>query len=218
MKYLHSKFIVHRDLHAKNVLLKYNPDSSKTCMICDFGACKVLNEDHCDDHEFHEDVHDINQLIHLMLGFPASPVPDLSEDGRALVASGQQVLIQGRMTTLEPNTIREFVHKFAWFRGPVVAPIIRAPSPLPIAGRTLSRSRSPSHESPVRAVRAASTSEPVTPGDQTPRRRSLGSRVRRSIGSISRALVRPFRRLNVVRRGQSRGAGSQEPASRQDTH
>ena len=42
ISYLHSKVIVHDDLHSNNVLMKYNQDGvTKRCVVCDLGNCKI---------------------------------------------------------------------------------------------------------------------------------------------------------------------------------
>lgn len=42
VKYLHSCWIIHKDLHPDNILLKYNADFSKTCLLMDFGICEFV--------------------------------------------------------------------------------------------------------------------------------------------------------------------------------
>ena len=43
LAYLHRKHVLHNDLHAGNVLLRYNSDCSKTAMLGDFGSATVYD-------------------------------------------------------------------------------------------------------------------------------------------------------------------------------
>jgi serine/threonine protein kinase len=43
LEYLHSKYIVHTDIHMRNIFLKYNPDNStKRCLVADFGISRII--------------------------------------------------------------------------------------------------------------------------------------------------------------------------------
>jgi serine/threonine protein kinase len=42
IKYLHDHRIIHHDLHAGNILLKYNSDGTKKCLVCDFGLAELM--------------------------------------------------------------------------------------------------------------------------------------------------------------------------------
>lgn len=108
---------------------RYNPDLSKTCMICDFGASKILTADP-DPSEFHVDVNSINTVISLMLGFPVNPLDPISKEAEALMHARKPYLRAGRMMTDEPNTVAEFKAKFSWFRGSVSPSYPKAPTPL----------------------------------------------------------------------------------------
>ena len=45
VQYMHHKRIIHNDLHTRNILLKYKPDGTKVCMICDFGMSIIVKPD-----------------------------------------------------------------------------------------------------------------------------------------------------------------------------
>lgn len=223
-QYLHSKFIVHRDLHAKNIILKYNPDLSKTCMICDFGSCKICDLG-CSNQEFHCDVSSINRLIELMLGFPFSPLLGLSKEAERLLAAGRPYVRAGRMVTDEPNTIRELVANFTWFAGPVDPPILKGPSPLLDRATVKSMGySSPPPSPPVesdepapgnsrRSFAASASVQEVNPAQNERPRRSLAHRVRSSMSSMGRAIARPFHGLHISSQPRSQAPGNEDPAN-----
>ena len=71
VSYLHSKNIVHDDLHMGNVVLKYNPDGrAKRCLICDLGNCAIptwLNVTLTATRHFYFDILSLKELMTRML-------------------------------------------------------------------------------------------------------------------------------------------------------
>lgn len=73
LKYLHNRWIAHMDLHEFNILLKYNNDFSKTCMIADFGVSAFLPPEKrttpqtFTDKFFTRDIIQAIDLLHVML-------------------------------------------------------------------------------------------------------------------------------------------------------
>lgn len=122
LQYLHSKAILHNDLHDLNVLLKYRPDGSKSCLICDFGQCMIA--DPGSSPIFKKDVHSVCKLIELMLlGEEHEPRP-LSPDAMQLLTRSRSGM------WAVPDTIHELVQQFHWFSGPSVPPFPKPPSPI----------------------------------------------------------------------------------------
>lgn len=67
LRYLHSRWIIHGDLHAGNIVLKYNPDLSKTCMICDFGISDFVAMAYRDSHSYRRPfIDDVQKAITLL--------------------------------------------------------------------------------------------------------------------------------------------------------
>ena len=133
LKYLHSKFITHCDLHWANVLLKYNPDGSKTCMICDFGI-SVIDPDPDElakwqqSLDVKDDIHLFSYLIELTVrGREPSPDLKLSREVMAIIDFAETW--NGPVPGVSDNVDR-FIRHFTWFKGKVKAPIPKPPSPL----------------------------------------------------------------------------------------
>jgi hypothetical protein len=124
VKYLHDKFIVHNDLYSKNILLKYNPDGSKTCMICDFGLSTILDPDSLNDlieDPFKSDVTALMALIPLMLGtYDESVLHSLSPDARTICMKRSET----------PATVDLMLQKYRWFGKKAIAPFPKVPTPL----------------------------------------------------------------------------------------
>ena len=79
-----TKRIIHRDLHAGNILLKYKPDGTKVCMICDFGISVILRPEEDMDTCSRSDV---AQMSHL-LSFVMHDRPDISEEAKEVIRAG----------------------------------------------------------------------------------------------------------------------------------
>ena len=123
LRYVHSKGVIHMDLHMRNILLKYNHDGSKTCMICDFGECYfLLDSDMVNGHhgDFRFDIASLCLIILNMIGddTPASmdqihhiAYPDVGP------------------STSAPSSVEKLL-QLDWFHGPAIAPIPKTPTPL----------------------------------------------------------------------------------------
>ena len=116
--HLHDNRIVHHDLHVGNVLLKYKPDSTKVCMICDFEKSEIKKpDDPIVRYTFQEDVLAVGRIAKYMMRNISK-----SEDAVQMI-SGRP---EGRDV---PLTIPDFLN-LPWFEGPVHAPIPKEPTPL----------------------------------------------------------------------------------------
>ena len=122
VSYLHSKNIVHVDLHCTNVLMKYNQDgSTKRCIICDLGNCKIRvwnNGRWQPSVPFQKDVISLRKYMSQMVtgftGFEryAPPIkPAITLDARDV--------LDDRTSMNCAQLLR-----FRWFHGPAVAPVI----------------------------------------------------------------------------------------------
>lgn len=123
LSYLHSKSIAHEDLHGKNVLLKYNADGSKTCMLADFGE-SVIGIDGDPEHQIHDLIRaDIVALVYLIdvmvKGYDARREPVLSPELQQLF----QLSELSHDTSHVPHSVHQLVHSMSWFQGRVRAPI-----------------------------------------------------------------------------------------------
>ena len=113
VQYMHHKRIIHNDLHTRNILLKYKPDGTKVCMICDFGLSTIVAPDR--PIESRMDVYAVRMIASTMM---------LPKSKKAVE------LVSGRRKGHpSPTTIAEFL-EFPWFAGPVQAPIPKEPTPL----------------------------------------------------------------------------------------
>ena len=115
VQYMHHKKIIHNDLHTKNVLLKYKPDNTKVCMLCDFGLSIIVAPDRPIVSQ--GDVTDVRHILKTMIKHKsksneADQVINGYWEGHSL-----------------PTTIAELL-EFPWFNGPVHAPIPKEPTPL----------------------------------------------------------------------------------------
>ena len=118
LEHLHDKRIIHYDLHPGNVLLKYKPDGTKVCMICDFGLAHIMRPDEpIGQHTFQPDISSVRRLaVYMMQNISRSPEA--------------KEMISGRLPGHKhPSKIAEFL-AFPWFNGPVHAPIPKEPTPL----------------------------------------------------------------------------------------
>ena len=110
---MHHKRIVHNDLHTRNILLKYKPNGTKVCMICDFGMSIIVKP---------EAPIVCRRDVSAIFGIAAAMMLPKSKKGVQLV-SGRR---KGHPV---PMTIPELL-AFPWFDGPVQAPIPKEPTPI----------------------------------------------------------------------------------------
>jgi serine/threonine protein kinase len=132
LKYLHYNKIVHGDLHGGNILLKYKPDGTKTCMLADFGYSLIIAPDEDITQPFPGDyyrrcsVTDISMLPQI--------ARDMMGDKKRLSPEAQQVLDLQRVHRDDlPKTVKQLL-SFPWFSMNAVAPIPKAPTPLLLPG------------------------------------------------------------------------------------
>ena len=116
--HLHSKRIVHKDLHPGNVLLKYNPDGTKMCMICDFGKSVILHPNEpIVPFTFQIDVLSICRIAGTMMR-------------RTSKSKEAFDMISGHCGRHDTQTTIPELLAFPWFAGPVCAPIPKEPTPI----------------------------------------------------------------------------------------
>ena len=133
VRYIHSKDIVHNDLHARNVVLKYNRDLTKTCMICDFGLADIVDLDpDCADLlpsriGNRADVHRVCLLARFMMQGNNT----LQFIQMRLTREALQVLEGAYSMNKAPRKIDDLL-KLKWFQSPGQPPTppLKAPSPL----------------------------------------------------------------------------------------
>lgn len=111
LEYIHGRGIMHCDLKADNVLLRYNPDYSKTVLLADFGISE-LSSNWPDIPPFRIDVRSLVELIDVMLCGPRKSrirpgyvAPDLSRPAQTMIRSKP------------PNDIPK-LKQLVWFSGP----------------------------------------------------------------------------------------------------
>ena len=123
LKYAHSKGVIHNDLHVRNILLKYNHDGSKTCMVCDFGECFFLSEwEMANGHHgrFELDIAYLCLILATMIGLdPPDSMHQICDIGYRA----------GRPYSGAPSSVDKFL-QLDWFDGPSVPPIPKSPTPL----------------------------------------------------------------------------------------
>ena len=115
VQYMHQKRIIHNDLHTRNILLKYKPNGTKVCMLCDFGLSIIVEPDvpiACRP--------DVSAVCRIA----GSMMKNIPKSEEAL-----QVISERRVGHPVPTTIAELLD-FPWFNGPVHAPIPKEPTPL----------------------------------------------------------------------------------------
>ena len=118
LEHLHGNRIIHYDLHPGNVLLKYRPDGTKVCMICDFGLAYIIGtEEHTSEHSFRPDISSVRRLAQYMM----RNIPKSTEAGEMITGC--------RLGIKYPSTVPELL-AFPWFNGPVHAPIPKEATPL----------------------------------------------------------------------------------------
>ena len=119
LQYIHLKGIIHNDLHCGNIFLSYNRDTSKRCMLGDFGRASIRG-----DHDFanvtyerrlEEDIGDVALIIEMMLlgdvddeVFAPLSEPHISPAARQVIAS-------------HATTVPELL-SLIWFHGFPLAP------------------------------------------------------------------------------------------------
>ena len=137
LQYLHSKFVLHNDLTSANVLLKYNRDGSKTCMLADFGKSLVF--DPLKGRDGHagfaapEDILGLARIVfHMCYG---EHNVAHTEQGRKKASDELRDLIDAHQRHKHgggpwPTTVHQLRHQFSWFKGPMEVPFPRPPTPL----------------------------------------------------------------------------------------
>ena len=120
LQYVHSKRIIHSDLHAKNVLLKYKSDGTKVCMICDFGVSTILGPD--DDLDTHTqfDVASLSSILDYLVHNISYISAEAMQVIRAQCASDDHT---------EPKSVNELL-SYPWFKRSASPPIPKTPTPL----------------------------------------------------------------------------------------
>lgn len=195
LKYLHDKHIVHADLHARNVLLKYNRDGTKNCMITDFGLAEILPEEISLKDDWDKitiDVAYLCRLIIQMIGRMDSPEQEtIRYMGSFLIFMNFRFVDDPKC----PKSVDQLM-KLRWFSGTRVAPIPKSPTPLLEAGvpesigyqRQAHPTGAPAPVNKVIAGRHGETGR----GTAGP---SVGSRISQSLSRIGRVASAPFRRI-----------------------
>jgi hypothetical protein len=118
LKYLHSKYIIHNNLHAGHILLKYNRDGTKTCMICDFRESIVTNPHERDYHdvmnEARNDVFSLTRIVADMLGaIHDYPVSRKAQEVCDAYKHHEKYCY---------NSVDDLFKGYKWFQGQKVAP------------------------------------------------------------------------------------------------
>lgn len=124
LQYLHHRGIIHRDLSERNVLLKYNRDGSKTCLLCDFGLSKISTfPGPVEPYEAQDDIFRFCVVIIQMFGSAKIP-----RDARRIneIAGNSAVIIRDG-----PRNIDDFM-RLKWFSKPPLAapPFPKDPTPM----------------------------------------------------------------------------------------
>ena len=121
LQHIHSKRIIHRDIHAGNILLKYKPDGTKICMICDFGISRILGPQ--DDLDTHTQL-DVSCMCS-MLNFLMQNNQNVSEECQQAIDSHYHI----NDDDVQPKTVNDLL-AYPWFKRSAVPPIPKAPTPL----------------------------------------------------------------------------------------
>ena len=191
LAYMHDHQIVHQDLHSKNVLLKYNPDGTKTAMICDFGGAALFAELPDPKYAVMEDVDAVATMLNRIL-----PHSRRSDQANHLIASVFAIM---ERTGPGPSTVPQLL-QHPWFTsGPSIGPIPKEPTPLlrPAVVQKIG------YLQPMDAAGTTGTpTDPVQGPRNLPehkrrderRRGSLMQRLRRAVSVPTRAAVRGVRR------------------------
>ena len=121
LEHMHSRRVIHRDLHSGNILMKYKSDGTKVCMICDFGLSWILGPDDDLDTQTRFDVKSLSKLLWSLVHH----IPNISFECMQVI-SMRHFESEDRS---EPYTVRELL-TYSWFKRPAVPPIPKAPTPL----------------------------------------------------------------------------------------
>lgn len=134
--YLHKKAVAHRDLHENNILLQFQSDGTKTCVICDFGMALIGNPRsvrHKDPEDtdwqmlqkrFATDVGRLCELTDLMLrGLDRAGLPIQKED--TLTKEAQVVVQRGLDAGTDDNTftVKQLFRLLPWFTSSPTVPV-----------------------------------------------------------------------------------------------
>ena len=121
LEHIHSRRVIHRDIHAGNILLKYKPDGTKICMICDFGISVILGpHDELDAHTGY-DVSGVCSMLYFLMQHNQN----VSEECLQVT----NFHFQFDDEDSKPKSVNELL-AYPWFKIPAVPPIPKAPTPL----------------------------------------------------------------------------------------
>jgi serine/threonine protein kinase len=216
VQYMHDMRVIHNDIHAGNILLKYKADGTKTCMLCDFGLSKILRTDAVIDNEtFSMEIMRLCLLMASMFTPRVKPSKEANEVTDGVITRNPRF---GRVFT----TVREMM-AMPWFSMTAVAPIPKSPTPLlgidAVKSMKFAPSRNPAGVTEDEEVEPKPRAGPSGSDDQMQtveidepsraRRASLRDQVRTRIRSVGLAISQPFRRL-------SRQSGSSRRRRNQD--
>jgi tRNA A-37 threonylcarbamoyl transferase component Bud32 len=119
--YIHSRGIMHNDLHPKNVLMKYEPDGrTKKAMICDFGRSYLIEDP---DESTAEDVGRLFTVIRtMMIGYRNVP-KDAALLKQGYNNSAIQFIRRWSKQNIDPNWRATDLLADPWFKIGSKAPI-----------------------------------------------------------------------------------------------
>ena len=131
LAYLHRKLVLHNDLHAGNVLLRYNRDMSKTAMVADFGQSRVhdVAAVHSGAVMFNatSDVHRVARLVKVMVDPNPGRCQVLSQEVRQIILVADLRPIASQI----PKSLKDMLQQYPWFSGEAVAPFPpKTPTPI----------------------------------------------------------------------------------------
>lgn len=119
---MHTRKIVHGDLHLSNVLLNFNPDRTKRCLINDFGRARL----HPGKQEFYDDVFQWAQAMVYLIACGKS-MRDSQEcrnrvRGMGRSAACLDILFFANNRRECPKRVSDLL-KIDWFKGDAAAPL-----------------------------------------------------------------------------------------------
>ena len=120
VQYIHSKRVIHKDLHTGNILLKYKPDGTKVCMICDFGTSRILEPDEELDTHTGQDAERLCSILYYLL----ENLPNVSEEAVQVIQAKYP-----RDDHSELKGVDELL-AYSWFKRSSSAPVPKTPTPL----------------------------------------------------------------------------------------
>ena len=197
LQYIHSKRVIHLDIKADNILLKYKPDGTKICMICDFGISVILGPEDDLDANTRQDTSRMCSL----LSFMTENMPNISEEAMQVIRA------QGSSDDhSKPKNVKELL-SYPWFKRSDFPPIPKAPTPLlqPDAVQQIGY---------LQPIDPAGTISPLMFGPMTrheSRPASFAQRMRQNLRTVPsrvasrvRSLTGRVRQLSAVKPGSTR--------------